>query len=151
MKLTKWWKISLVSLSVVSLLLIGPLGMAQAAEKTFEVVTGEWKWTAKTGEAPVTNRGKGTTKKIERYVFNPGFIMVNKGDSVTLRIHDVKGSKHQIKSEALGIPETLVQRGEMKTIKFTANTAGTFVIDCGNHIDETKEGPMELYVYVVDR
>lgn len=36
MKLTKWWQLGIMSLTVVSLLLIGPLGMAQAAEKTFD-------------------------------------------------------------------------------------------------------------------
>ena len=110
MKLTRLWLFGLLGILGL-LLLAGNPGPAQADEKEFHIVTGEWKWKAKKGEAPVVNRSGKEVKEIERYVFNPGFIVVNKGDVVILKIHDVKGSKHQVVIPAFGVAETLIKRG----------------------------------------
>ncbi len=91
-------------------------------------MTGEWKWKAKEGEAPVVDRTRGEVTEIERYVFNPGYIVVNKGDVVILNIHDVKGDKHQVEIKAFGVKETLIKRGEMKTISFVADKTGTWML-----------------------
>lgn len=145
------WRVGLLGVCVGLLVLsVGPM-LAQAAEKEFIIVTGEWKWKAKPGEAPVVDRNLGSVKEIERYVFNPGFIVVNKGDTVVLRIHDVKGSKHLIEIKAFGVPETEINRGEEKTIRFVANKAGTFKMVCNNHVSPEKEGPMVGYIYVLPR
>jgi nitrosocyanin len=135
----------------VSLLLVGSPGPAQAETKEFQIVLGEWSWKAKPGEAGVPGLDGKEVRKIERYVFDPGFIVVNKGDDVVLHLHDVKGSKHQIEIKAFGVPELLIKRGELKTVKFKANKTGTFEITCGNHVDAKKEGPMIGYIYVLDR
>lgn len=121
---------------------------AWAAERTFLVLTGEWSWAAKPGEAPVVDRGQPDTKKMDRYTFDPGFLVVDKGDRVTLKIHDLKGDKHIIEIPAFGVKETQVLRGEEKTISFVADKAGVFEIKCTNHIDAKKEGPMMGYLYV---
>ncbi len=141
----KW--IALGGVVVVALVIL-TLGSALAAERTFLVLTGEWSWAAKPGEAPVVDRGQPDTKKMDRYTFDPGFLVVDKGDRVTLKIHDLKGDKHIIEIPAFGVKETQVLRGEEKTISFVADKAGVFEIKCTNHIDAKKEGPMVGYLYV---
>lgn len=124
------------------------LAPAWAEERTFLVVTGEWSWKAKPGEAPVVDRDRGSVKEIERYVFDPGFLVVNKGDRVTLKIHGLKGDKHIAEIPAFGVKETQILRGEEKTISFVADKTGVFEIKCTNHIDAKKEGAMVGYLYV---
>jgi plastocyanin len=41
--------------------------------------------------------------KLERYTFDPGMIVVKRGDCVTLRIHTVKGSHHNVTIEGTEI------------------------------------------------
>lgn len=152
MKVTGLWRIGLLGVFVGLLLIAWDAGFARAdSVKEFLIVTGEWKWKAKPGEAPVVDRNLGSVKEIERYVYNPGFIVVNKGDTVVLRIHAVKGSKHLVEIKDFGVPETEIKRGEEKTIRFVADKAGTFKIGCTNHVSNDKEGPMEGYIYVLGR
>lgn len=127
------------------------LASAWAEERTFLLVTGEWSWKAKAGEAPVVDRDRGPVKEIERYAFDPGFLVVNKGDRVTLKIHALKGDKHIVNVPAFGVEEKQVLRGEEKTISFVASKAGVFEIKCTNHVDAKKEGPMVGYLYVMDK
>ncbi len=141
----KW--IVLGGVVVVALVTL-TLGPTWAAERTFLVVTGEWSWAAKPGEAPVVDRGQSDVKKMDRYTFDPGFLVVDKGDRVTLKIHDLKGDKHIIEIPGFGVKETQILRGEEKTISFVADKAGVFEIKCTNHIDAKKEGPMVGYLYV---
>lgn len=124
---------------------------AWAETRHFYLVTGEWKWKAKPGEARVVDRDRGKVKAIERYIFEPGFLAVNKGDRVVLRIHTIKGSKHIVEVPAFKTGETKILRGEQKTISFIANKAGVFEIRCNNHTDANKEGPMVGYLYVMGR
>lgn len=143
--------------SVVWTLLIsvGILGLfatsAWAETREFFLVTGEPSWKAKKGEAPVVDRTRGSVRKIERYIFHPGFLVVNKGDRVVLHIHAVKGSKHIIEVPAFNTGETQILRGEEKTVSFVADKAGVFKIKCNNHKGVKKEGPMVGYLYVVGK
>ncbi|MBI2525749.1 MAG: cupredoxin domain-containing protein [Candidatus Rokubacteria bacterium] len=137
---------------VAVLVLAGGWEAAQAQSvKEFLLVTGEWSWKAKAGEAPVVDRNRGPVKEIERYSFDPPFLVVNKGDTVVLKIHALKGAKHVLKIEDFGVDETTINKGEEKTVKFVANKAGTFKFVCTNHTDAEKEGPMVGYLYVVGR
>ncbi|MFQ5882207.1 MAG: hypothetical protein ACE5I9_07015 [Candidatus Methylomirabilales bacterium] len=124
---------------------------AWAETREFLVLTTEIKWKAKPGEAPVVDRARGSVKVIERYAFNPGFLVVNKGDRVVLRIHAIKGSKHIIEVPAFNTGETLIRRGEEKTVTFVADKAGVFPIKCNNHKNANKEGPMVGYLYVMGK
>lgn len=152
MKITRLKRIGLLGVSIGFLLIAGgPMFVYGGSVKEFLIVTGEWKWKAKPGEAPVADRVRGDVKLIERYVFDPAFLVVNKGDTVVMRIHVIKGSKHIVEIKAFGVPETQIKRGEEKTIKFVADKAGTFKFVCTNHVDHNKEGPMEGYIYVIDR
>lgn len=134
----------------IGLVLLLAAGAASAATREFLVVTGEWSWKAKPGEAPVQDRGRGAVREIERYTFDPAFFVVKKGDTVVLKVHTLKGDHHLVAVPAFGVPDVKISRGEEKTIRFVANKAGVFEILCNNHNSPEKEGPMVAYLYVLD-
>lgn len=149
---TSVWRIGLLAGLVGLMLLSWGLGPAQAESvKEFLLVTGEWSWKAKPGEAPVVDRTRGAVKEIERYTFDPPILIVNKGDTVVLKIHALKGAKHVLEIKDFGVPETTINKGEEKTVKFVASKAGTFKFICTNHVNAEKQGPMVGYLYVMDR
>ncbi len=150
-------KTRLVSLALLgavlgcAVLLGAPDRSEAQAVKEFLLVTGEWSWKAKQGEAAVVDRDRGPQKEIERYTFDPPFLVVNKGDTVVLKIHGLKGAKHVLEIKDFGVGETTINKGDEKTVKFVANKAGTFKFTCTNHVDAQKEGPMVGYLYVMDK
>lgn len=137
------------------IMIVGAVGLAASAAfaetREFLIVTNEIKWKAKSGEAPVADRNRGSVKEIERYTFEPGFLVVNKDDKVVLRIHAIKGSKHIIEVPAFKTGETLIRRGQERTVTFVADKAGVFKIKCNNHKNPNKEGPMVGYLYVMSK
>jgi plastocyanin len=139
--------------TVLLAVVVAGLGRASALAETreFLAVTGEWSWKANPKEAPVTDRDRGAVKEIERYTFDPSFIVVNRGDTVILKIHALKGDKHIVTIPDFKVPETIIMRGEEKSIRFVANKAGVFEFKCTNHVDSHKEGPMVGYIYVFDK
>jgi plastocyanin len=70
--------------------------------------------------------------KIRQYMFAPSVIVVNQGDQVTLNFVDVQGPEHMITVDGIA-PEFDIHRGEMKTVTFTANNAGTIDFWCSMH------------------
>ncbi len=87
---------------------LSPNCAAKAPVKEFDVVTGEWDTVPRDREgkpAAYTDRGQSrpANSKLERYTFDPGLIVVNKGDCVVLRIHAVKGSHHNATIEGTEI------------------------------------------------
>ena len=79
---------------------------------------------------PVNEEGKWT---VETYRWNPSVIVVNEGDEVTLEILGVNGALHPATIEGYGIDFT-VQRGQLTTVTFIADKAGTFRIACSTHV-----------------
>ena len=152
MKLTRRASLGLLG-AVIGLVLLagGPERTQAQSVKEFLLVTGEWQWKAKLGEAPVVDRERGPVKEIERYSFDPAFLVVNKGDTVVLKIHALKGAKHVLEIKDFGIDETTINKGEEKTVRFVADKAGTFKFLCTNHTNADKEGPMVGYLYVNGR
>lgn len=152
MKLTRAASLGLLGALIGLVLLAGGPERTQAQSvKEFLLVTGEWQWKAKPGEAPVVDRERGPVKEIERYSFDPAFLVVNKGDTVVLKIHALKGAKHVLEIKDFGIDETTINKGEEKTVRFLADKAGTFKFICTNHTNADKEGPMVGYLYVNGR
>ena len=150
MKGKRVWAVALLG-AVVGFLVLGTeRGQAQSV-KEFLLVTGEWQWKAKPGEAPVVDRDSGSVTVMTRYTYDPGFFVVNKGDNVVLKIHNLKGDHHIVDLPAFCINEVKVVRGEERTFRFKADKAGLFVIDCKNHVNPKKEGPMAAYLLVLDR
>ena len=83
---------------------LSPTCAANAPVREFLIATGEWDTVPKERDgkpAAYTDRGRArdANSKLERYTFDPGFIMVKRGDCVTLRIHALKGSHHNVTIE----------------------------------------------------
>jgi plastocyanin len=70
--------------------------------------------------------------KVETYVFDPSQIVVYEGDQVTLNILGVNGRAHNISVNGYAEPFEL-HRGELKTVTFTADRAGTIDFICRIH------------------
>ncbi len=87
---------------------LAPNCAANAPVREFLVATGEWDTVPKDKDgkpAAYNDRGqaRGANSKLERYIFDPGMLVVKRGDCVTLRIHSVKGSHHNITIEGTEI------------------------------------------------
>mgnify|MGYP001585183720 CR=1 FL=1 len=152
MKDTRRWSLALLGAVIGLLLLVGGPESTQAQSvKEFLLVTGEWQWKAKPDEAPVADRNRGSVNVMTRYTYDPGFLVVSKGDTVVLTIHNLKGDHHIVDVPAFGINEVKIVRGEERKFTFKADKAGVFKIDCKNHVSPEKEGPMIAYLLVLDR
>ena len=87
---------------------LSPTCAAKAPAREFLVATGEWDTVPKERDgkpAAYNDRGqpRAANSKLERYTFDPGMIVVKRGECVTLRIHAVKGDHHNITIEGTEI------------------------------------------------
>ena len=70
--------------------------------------------------------------EVSTYRWDPGTIVVNQGDKVTLEILGVNGDEHPFTIEGYWISDT-VRRGQVTRVTFTADKAGIFKIICRKH------------------
>ncbi|MBD2864303.1 cupredoxin domain-containing protein [Paenibacillus sp. IB182363] len=112
-----------------------PVAGAAAVERTIHLVTGEFKSTTPDG------------KEIEAYRWDPGTVVVHKGDKVKLSIYGVNGASHPFIIEGLGIKGE-VKKGEETVVTFKADKEGTYRIICLTHPDIAHNGPMIGYIIV---
>ncbi|GGD75721.1 cupredoxin domain-containing protein [Paenibacillus nasutitermitis] len=103
--------------------------------KVIQLVTGEFESTTDDG------------KKIEVYRWDPGTVVVNKGDHVELRITGINGSSHPFVIEGLGIKGE-VSKGKTTVVRFVAEAKGTYPIVCLTHTTMAQGGPMVGYIIV---
>ncbi|OFW31597.1 MAG: hypothetical protein A3H97_06740 [Acidobacteria bacterium RIFCSPLOWO2_02_FULL_65_29] len=87
---------------------LSPNCTASAPVRDYLVTVGEWDTVPKDREGKAVaynDRGFARTanSKLERYNFDPSVIIVKRGDCVNLRIHDLKGSHHNVTIEATEI------------------------------------------------
>jgi len=83
---------------------LSPNCTANAPVRDYLVTVGEWDTVFKDREGKAVaynDRGFARTanSKLERYNFDPSVIIVRRGDCVNLRIHDLKGSHHNLTIE----------------------------------------------------
>jgi heme/copper-type cytochrome/quinol oxidase subunit 2 len=109
---------------------------AQPAEaRVIQLVTGEY--TMQTADG----------KEMDIYRWDPGTIIVNKGELIELQINGVNGNSHPFVVEGLGI-QGEVTKGKITVVRFTADKAGTYPIQCLTHTDMRHGGPMVGYIVV---
>ena len=107
-KIVKNWSKCLVLFG----LLLGLAGVVQAEKRVINIVN---------------HQTQGTKQWV------PGTIIVNQGDEVTVNlINNVPSGLHGFRIKDYNIKEA-VKKGEKKTIKFVADKAGIFKIDCQLH------------------
>ena len=97
--------------------------------RVIQMITGEFKSTMANG------------KEIEVYRWDPGTIIVNKGELVELRILGVNGDNHHFEIEGLNIHGE-VKKGQETVVTFRIEKEGTYRIICSTHADLAHEGPM---------
>lgn len=70
--------------------------------------------------------------EVSTYRWDPGTIVVNQGDKVTLEILGINGDEHPFTIEGYWISD-VVRRGQITRVNFTADKAGIFKIICRKH------------------
>ncbi|MGQ0600930.1 MAG: cupredoxin domain-containing protein [Anaerolineales bacterium] len=71
--------------------------------------------------------------EVSTYRWEPGTIVVNQGDIVTLEIVGINGANHPFVIEGYNVSGA-IKRGEVTRVTFTADKAGIFRITCGIHL-----------------
>ena len=66
---------------------------------------------------------------VANWKFTPAKIEAHVGEETTLRFISSEGV-HGIKSDELGIPNTMIVPGKTIEVKFTPKKAGTYVVHC---------------------
>jgi plastocyanin len=123
----------------------GQVSDTSPTNRTFYINTVEPEGTANIAEEPFPNStlpaGGGYELNppdeqgnwgVETYVFDPSQIVVYEGDQVTLNILGVNGRVHDISVNGY-VEQFELHRGELKTVTFTADRAGTFDFICSRH------------------
>jgi heme/copper-type cytochrome/quinol oxidase subunit 2 len=70
--------------------------------------------------------------EVSTYRWEPGTIVVNQGDKVTLEIVGINGDEHPFTIEGYWISD-VARRGRITRVTFTADKAGIFKIICRKH------------------
>ena len=70
--------------------------------------------------------------EVSTYRWDPGTIVVNQGDRVTLEIVGINGDEHPFTIEGYWISD-VVRRGRITRVDFTADKSGIFKIICRKH------------------
>jgi len=133
--------LAIAALAVGAFAFATAVGRAPAptpTDRTIIMTAVEYKGTSGSSENPPN-----TTYKAYRW--DPSYIVVNKGDQVTLKIFGVNGASHPSSITGYGLTFT-VTRGQWTTVEFAASKAGVFEIVCS--IPEHTE-TMHAYLHVV--
>lgn len=133
-------------LAVVALLVAGsalafafvPLGPAPI-DRVITMTAVEYKGTFGANES----QPEGTV--VKAYRWDPSYILVNRGDRVTLKIFGVNGASHPTTIDGYDLSFT-VRRGQWTNVTFTASQAGLFEMVC--HVPDHTE-TMRAYIVVV--
>ncbi len=103
--------------------------------RTIHLVTGEFKTQTSDG------------REIEAYRWDPGTIVVQKGEKINLSIFGVNGASHPFIIEGLNVKGE-IKKGKETIVSFTAEKEGTYRIICLTHPDIAHNGPMIGYIVV---
>jgi plastocyanin len=103
--------------------------------REIHMVTGEFKTKMKDG------------KEIEAYRWDPGTILLEKGEKVRLIISGINGEEHPFYIEGTTIKGT-VKKGEETIIPLDFKKEGTYRLVCEIHPDRAHNGPMIAYIVV---
>ncbi|SFJ22651.1 cupredoxin domain-containing protein [Thermoflavimicrobium dichotomicum] len=88
-------------------------------------------------------------QEAEVYRWDPGQIIVKKGETVALHLHGFHGKEHAFSIPKLQI-KGKVKKGETTTVTFQAKEPGTYELICHNHYTHQQHGPMIGYITVVN-
>lgn len=72
--------------------------------------------------------------EVSAYQWQPGFVLANEGEEVTLEIIGINGAEHTSFIEGINVPAFTVRRGQITTVNFRAARAGFYRIVCSSHL-----------------
>lgn len=108
---------------------------APETKYTIQMVTGEF--------AAKTEGGR----EIEAYRWDPGTIVVPKGEEITISIYGVNGKEHPFIIEGTDYKGT-VQKGKEMVMNVKFEEEGTYRLICLTHSSIETNGPMIGYIVV---
>lgn len=103
--------------------------------REIHMVTGEYKAKLPNG------------KEIEAYRWDPGTIVVSKGEKVNLIISGVNGAEHPFTIEGTTI-NGIIKKGEDTVVPLHFTKEGTYRLICHTHSKRENNGPMIAYIVV---
>lgn len=82
----------------------------------------------------VLNRPDSTGRwEVSTYQWQPGFILANQGEDVTLEIIGINGAEHPSFIEGINVPAFTVRRGQITAVNFRTTRPGFYRIVCSTH------------------
>ncbi|MCL5986886.1 MAG: cupredoxin domain-containing protein [Actinobacteria bacterium] len=142
----------------ISLILAACQGGVAPKSRTFDIMMGEGKVLA---EEPLVDLGVEDESVVgEFHRWEPDTIVVFKGDTVALNVSNPHEDIHSLIISDFGVNTgPLDQDSGVKTVKFTADKAGTFRFECGTEPDPNADPrecapdhPQQVgYLIVLDR
>lgn len=80
------------------------------------------------------------------YIIDPPNLKFEKGADVTLHIKNAGRMGHTFSVPALGLDTGMLMPGQERTLRFTADQAGTFEVHCTvpGHLDQGMHGTMSV-------
>jgi heme/copper-type cytochrome/quinol oxidase subunit 2 len=87
--------------------------------------------------------------EMEAYRWDPGTIVLYKGETVRLHLHGFHGKEHNFSIPAFNMKGT-VKKGQVTTVEFQPDRTGTFELICHNHLTPAAHGPMIGYITVIN-
>ena len=147
-----WTRAGAIAVVVVAVLLAGACGgdddkgtRAAPAERTIMMAAVEPKGGVTVDKEPFPAaklpQGAGYVLKdpdqtgrweVSTYRWDPGTIVVNRGDRVTLEMVGINGAEHPFRIEGYDVTG-VVKRGQVTRVSFVAEKAGLFRIECDAH------------------
>ena len=95
--------------------------------RSFDIELGEVEFFANTEN----EEGAEDAVFVELHRWNPNTIVVNKGDTVMLKVTNPRGNYHSFSIPEFGVSTSMLDpRGGTETIEFVADKAGTFTFSC---------------------
>lgn len=86
-------------------------------------------------------------KEMEAYRWDPGTVVLEKGEKVKLFITGINGEEHPFYIEGTSIKGT-VKKGEETVVPLQFEKEGTYRLICEAHSDRKHNGPMIAYIVV---
>jgi hypothetical protein len=72
--------------------------------------------------------------EVSGYYWQPGFLLANQGEDLTLEILGINGAEHPSVIEGINVPPFTVRRGQITRVNFRATRPGFYRIACTTHL-----------------
>ena len=104
-----------------------PSSAEEPQKRSFDIELGEVEFFANTEN----EEGAEDAVFVELHRWSPNTIVVNKGDTVVLKVTNPRGNYHSFSIPEFGVSTSMLDpRGGTETIEFVADKAGTFTFSC---------------------